>query len=239
MNVKGIKAILFDSGRVLNRPKTGNWFISPNFYQYVSEDTIKKLNQENVNRAFRKAYDYICSQHKITTREEEYKHFYQFYSIIRKELPDLSLDRKKVAEITKDIVYNDDKYVFYDDVYEIIPKLEKKYDLGIISDAWPSLINVYEKANLHGYFKVFVISTLIGVEKPNPKMYTIALDALKIKPHEALFIDDRPSNCQGAQALGIPAMVLSRNEENMLHHDFPVISGLQALASILELDRHK
>ncbi len=234
MNLQGIKAILFDSGRVLNRPKTGNWFISPNFFQYVSESILNQQDQEIVNKAFRKAYDYIRSQHLIETREEEYKHFYRFYSMIREELPVLLLDREKVAEITKDLVYNDDKYIFYDDVYEVIPKLEKKYDLGIVSDAWPSLVNVYEKANLRQYFKAFVVSALLGVEKPNPKMYTTALDALNIKPQEALFIDDRPNNCEGARALGIHAMLLSRDEETMLHHDFPVISDLHQLVEILD-----
>lgn len=30
-----IKAILFDSGRVLNQSSTGHWFISPRFFEYV------------------------------------------------------------------------------------------------------------------------------------------------------------------------------------------------------------
>lgn len=34
---KTIKAILFDSGNVLNYPRTGNWFIPPNFYRYIDE----------------------------------------------------------------------------------------------------------------------------------------------------------------------------------------------------------
>lgn len=81
----------------------------------MSESILKQQDQEIVNKAFRKAYDYICSQHLIKkTREEEYKHFYRFYSMIREELPVLLLDReKKVAEITKDLVYNDDKYIFF------------------------------------------------------------------------------------------------------------------------------
>lgn len=35
---QNIKAILFDSGRVLNKPVTGHWFITPNFFSFVDEN---------------------------------------------------------------------------------------------------------------------------------------------------------------------------------------------------------
>lgn len=33
--MSNIKAILFDSGRILNIPKTGHWFIPPNFMKII------------------------------------------------------------------------------------------------------------------------------------------------------------------------------------------------------------
>lgn len=33
--MRNVKAILFDSGKVLNEPATGNWFITPNFFEFV------------------------------------------------------------------------------------------------------------------------------------------------------------------------------------------------------------
>jgi putative hydrolase of the HAD superfamily len=32
-----VKAILIDSGRVLNRPATGHWFITPKFFEHVDK----------------------------------------------------------------------------------------------------------------------------------------------------------------------------------------------------------
>lgn len=40
-----IKAVLFDSGRVLNGPVTGHWFITPNFWDYVDKAVFERLNQ--------------------------------------------------------------------------------------------------------------------------------------------------------------------------------------------------
>lgn len=31
-----IKVLLFDSGRVLNYPRTCNWFIPPKFFDYIN-----------------------------------------------------------------------------------------------------------------------------------------------------------------------------------------------------------
>lgn len=64
----------------------------------------------------------------------------------------------------------------------MIPKLKEKYKLGIVSDAWPSLLDVYANKNLDGYFDCIVISSILGVTKPNPKMYQTALNELELSP---------------------------------------------------------
>lgn len=39
--MNNVKAILFDSGRTLNVPRTGHWFITPNFMKIIDRK-IKK-----------------------------------------------------------------------------------------------------------------------------------------------------------------------------------------------------
>ncbi len=41
-----IKAILFDSGRVLNMSSTGHWFIPPNFYKYVNKEEFLSIDKD-------------------------------------------------------------------------------------------------------------------------------------------------------------------------------------------------
>jgi hypothetical protein len=41
---KNIKAILFDSGKVLNGPTTGHWFISPEFFLHIKEKEFKAIH---------------------------------------------------------------------------------------------------------------------------------------------------------------------------------------------------
>lgn len=40
-----IKAVLFDSGRVLNGPASGHWFITPNFFDYVEKKAFVRISK--------------------------------------------------------------------------------------------------------------------------------------------------------------------------------------------------
>ncbi len=58
-------------------------------------------------------------------------------------------------------------------------------------------------------FDARVFSCDVGVCKPAPKIYHDCLDELKVQPSEVLFLDDRPSNVRGAEALGWNAILFT------------------------------
>lgn len=236
-----IKAILFDSGKVLNRPSSGHWFISPNFFKYVDEEKFNSIEKKRIYYAFKKANEYINEQNIILDKASEYKHFIEFYKIFSVNLPELNIGYKKAEMLAKDLVYNTEKYVFYDDAKKVLPKLREKYKLGIVSDAWPSLWGVYVKAEMDIYFDCVVISSFLGVIKPNAKMYQTALEQLKVSPQEVIFIDDNLENCIGAMKLGINSILLCRNKWEYYWNKFKgfgkkyfVINSLEEINKILE-----
>lgn len=209
-NMKEKKAILFDSGRVLNQPATGHWFITPYFFKYVDKKKFNGLSHKKRKLAFNQASKYINSKSFIIDEEEEYICFLEYYRILAQNLPELGLGDDQIQAITKDYVYNYSKYRFFEDVQKIIPRLSQSYKLAIVSDAWPSLENVFKKAELRQYFSVFVISSQIGVTKPHESMYQTALKGLDMLPEEVIFIDDSIRNCKGANKLGIDSILLCR-----------------------------
>ena len=236
-SIKDKKAILFDSGRVLNGPTTGHWFITPNFFHFVNQDEWKQLSDAQIRIAFSKAHEYIDSQSLIVNREEEYMHFLEYYNILFQQLKELHIGADKIEALVKDYVYNSNKYTFFEDAKVIVPKLYDQYRLAVVSDAWPSLENIYIDAHLRDYFSSFVISTQLGVSKPNSLMYQKALQELGVQPHEAIFIDDNVINCEGAIKLGIDAVLLCRDKESYLTYkesgEISVISGLNELGEML------
>lgn len=240
IRLKNIKAVLFDSGRVLNGPVTGHWFITPNFWKYADKNTFDALDKKRIACAFSKADEYIISKKLMTTKEEEYQHFIKFYKIFSAQLPELNMTDDVIESIAEDLVFNSKKYVFYDDALAIIPKLKDKYKLAIVSDAWPSLLDVYEENNMTIYFDSIVISSFIGTSKPDSKMYCTALYELNVNPEEAVFIDDSFKNCMGAMKVGINTILICRNKQAYIKEKirsigkgYTVINNLKQLEKIL------
>lgn len=234
-----IKVILFDSGKVLNAPATGQWFMSPNFLKYVDKETFQKMDTKKISAAFSEANKYIEAQSLISTKEDEYGHFVEFYSIFAKHIPELKIEPTQIELLAKDLVYNPQKYIFYKDALQIIPCLSKKYRLGIVSDAWPSLLDVYREAQMDEYFECFVISSMIGVTKPNEKMYRTALDRLGVSAEQAAFVDDNIKNCVGAMKLGIHSVLLCRNRWWYLWNKVKSIGkGYDVIYTLNDLERY-
>jgi putative hydrolase of the HAD superfamily len=63
-----------------------------------------------------------------------------------------------------------------------------------------------ERFELHRYFDGFLSSCYLGMRKPDPKMFLLALDVLQRKPGEVAFVDDRQQNCAAARGVGMHAI---------------------------------
>jgi putative hydrolase of the HAD superfamily len=56
---------------------------------------------------------------------------------------------------------------------------------------------------LEGWFDVVIVSCEVGVAKPDPAIFQMCLSRLSVEPGQALFVDDRIENIEGAARLGI------------------------------------
>ncbi len=64
-----------------------------------------------------------------------------------------------------------------------------------------------------GRFRDIVVSGREKLLKPDPAIYYLALDRFGLKPDEALFIDDREINVEGARAVGMGAHLFTTAED--------------------------
>lgn len=60
-----------------------------------------------------------------------------------------------------------------------------------------------EKFGLRNYFSAFFSSCYLGVSKPHPQIYRLALDISQRQPQDCVFIDDRSLNLECARRLGL------------------------------------
>ena len=56
---------------------------------------------------------------------------------------------------------------------------------------------------LRPHFDAFVESAVVGVRKPDPRIFHLACDGLGVAPHESVFLDDIGLNLKAAKALGM------------------------------------
>lgn len=57
--------------------------------------------------------------------------------------------------------------------------------------------------DIHSLFDVVIESSIVGIRKPDPRIYQMACEALSVSPTEAVFLDDLGTNLKGAKALGM------------------------------------
>ncbi|XP_075271224.1 bifunctional epoxide hydrolase 2 isoform X3 [Opisthocomus hoazin] len=80
---------------------------------------------------------------------------------------------------------------------------------------------------LRRHFDLVIESCRLGAQKPDPEIYTYALDALQAKPQEVIFLDDIGENLKPAREMGM-ATILVRDTETVLK-ELEELSGVQLL----------
>ncbi len=90
---------------------------------------------------------------------------------------------------------------------DLVRRLRGRYRMGLLSNASDILPRLMgERYGLDGLFDVEVISALVGLAKPDPAIYRLALERLDTAPEATVFVDDYEPNVAAAATLGIRAI---------------------------------
>lgn len=80
----------------------------------------------------------------------------------------------------------------------------KRYLLGTLNNESRELNRFrLDKFGLRQWFSVYVCSSYLGVMKPGPAIFRMALDLVQQDPANVLMIDDRPLNVEAAARAGM------------------------------------
>ena len=226
--MNNVKAILFDSGRTLNVPRTGHWFITPNFIKIIERSDFT-CTEENMEKAINKACEHISKILLVKTEEEEFLMFKDFYKIVLKEINYPNISDEIIESLAKDNVFNDDKFLFFKDIEESLKTLKNKYLLGVVSDTWPSLERVFINKGLRKYFSTFIMSSIYGSNKAQKILFKIAIEELGVKAQETIFVDDSESNLDAAKEFGMIPVLIDVYNSDDLNSKYPIIHSISEL----------
>lgn len=126
-------------------------------------------------------------------------------------------------------------YLLFDDTLPMLEKLRRDgYHLGIISnwEAWlPSLL---EASGLDQYVDTVIVSGICRIEKPDPRMFSLAMELTGFAPDEVAYIGDRPEHdVVPARKVGIAPILLDRHNRYPDHAECPRIRTLDQLPLVL------
>jgi HAD superfamily hydrolase (TIGR01509 family) len=85
------------------------------------------------------------------------------------------------------------------------------YFLGVISNSIGTMEEQLERLGLAQYFQTILDSEVVGVEKPNPEIFRIALRRSGFQASQAVFVGDTYStDVGGAQLAGLTGVLIDR-----------------------------
>ncbi len=121
-------------------------------------------------------------------------------------------------------------FVVFPDVEPALAELHARgLTLGVVSNFNAMLDDYLEQLNLRDWFSVVVSSADVGVTKPDPAIFRVALDRLGVQPEQALYVgDDVRNDYHGARQAGLHAVLLNRDDE-------PLPEGVRAVAALTDL----
>ncbi len=97
---------------------------------------------------------------------------------------------------------------------DYLRSLRPRCATALLSNAWADLRERLEKNwRILDAFDQVVISSEVGLAKPDPRIFALTLDRLKVTGPEAVFVDDFPENTAAAAAAGLHAVRFLNTEQ--------------------------
>jgi HAD superfamily hydrolase (TIGR01549 family) len=122
----------------------------------------------------------------------------------------------RVSGLTRRLWATVEKTVPLELYSDAIPTLERLksdgYMMGLVSNAPPDTVKAIDFLGLSRYLPVIVVSGVVGVSKPNPEIFRIALSQAGTDPGEAIHVGDvYEADILGARNAGIKGLLIDRD----------------------------
>ncbi|WP_299129558.1 YjjG family noncanonical pyrimidine nucleotidase [uncultured Winogradskyella sp.] len=206
-----IKHVFFDLDHTL-------WDFDKN--SGLTFDKIFKRNNIDVNlNAFLEVYEPINLRYWKLYREEQisksnlrYGRLKDAFDAVGIEVKDELINHLSIAYIEHLTTFNH----LFEGTLEILNYLKDKYVLHIITNGFEEAQERKMKnSNIRDYFKTVTNSDMVGVKKPNPKIFNFALDLAKALPTESIMIGDSlEADIEGADQIGMDTIYFDYKDLN-------------------------
>lgn len=227
------KAILFDNDDTLMDFQTGNKNAIDLLMDELGYDHPDRYNQyEKINTQCWKALE----KGELNQNQVKYERFKRFLAKYH-----IEGDYRQVADRFAQLLGKENTLL--PGVEETLKTISKKLPIIIITNG----ITVIQKARFQNslikeFAKKIIISEEVGISKPDPDIFKIALDYIGIKPEEALMVGDGiESDVRGANDANIDVCWMNPTGKKLpeeLHVEYE-IKTIQDCIKIALIDKER
>ena len=184
-------------------------------------DFIFKKNDLRVNLPkFLEVYEPLNMQYWKLYREEkvskEHLRFYRLKDTF--DALNIEVEAEVINQLSDDYIDNlsNQNHVF-DGTFEILDYLKPKYQLHIITNGFEEVqLHKMKKSNIFHYFQTITNSEMVGVKKPNPKIFNHALGLANATIKNSIMIGDNyEADILGALNIGLDAICFNYHKESI------------------------
>lgn len=210
--MSNIDMVFFDAGETLIRPY-------PSFAELFAEVCSRRgitVDPERVREVQERLAPHLVDLAEDTgitqpsLDPEDSRVFWTF--LYRRLLEELGIDEPQLVEDLYATFSASTSYKVFDDVLPVLRRLEDAgFRLGLISNFEGWLQNVLVEQELGESFEVSVISGLEGLEKPDVRIYELAIARAGVEPQRAVHIGDSMAmDVRPAREVGMNVVLLDR-----------------------------
>jgi glucose-1-phosphatase len=124
----------------------------------------------------------------------------------------LNLDNNQLAEFIQ-VFWAADR--LDEELHEFVRSLRPRYKTGLLSNAFDDARSSlsHRFPNFFDAFDISIFSAEVKMAKPDERFYCWILEKLGVSAEEAIFVDDFVENVEGAQALGMQAVLFKNSQQ--------------------------
>jgi putative hydrolase of the HAD superfamily len=181
--------------------------------------------RDHKDREYQKIFDEFGLQ-KREIPEQKKEHYRRMASVglitfeqyKREVLHDVGItDPAQLARGVQIAQEESDKVHYFKDARQTLDQLKcRNFYLGIVTDTAHPLhvkINKLERGGLGDLWDTIIASREVGVQKPDPKIYQLALQQLGVQPHQAIFVGHKAIELEGARNVGLKTIAFNYEKE--------------------------
>lgn len=145
-------------------------------------------------------------------------------------------NREDIAVELYNIFSSPNSYRLFPDVLPCLEELQNRgVAMGIVSNWERWLPALLDQCQVTGYFNTVVVSGEVGIEKPDKRIFELALDRLGVSPEDTIFVGDiLEADILPSSQMGMTPVLIDRKGTYSDNPPCKRLTSLCQLTSILQ-----